>query len=218
MPFGNYHELGEEIVKLIGRARYRGEVPGWIELAESEATIALRDLREVRFKSTGVFVAGTDTITLDAGISGIDLFQIDSDPIRVVLPASIHQIAKRRSQTGNDVHPTRFAWINGNTIELAPTPQTTTGYTLYHTKGMVDVNAKKYSSNILSEAPMYLLYRAAFHAYVFMQNDAQRDRMDTISQGLLKTYGQFLARKDKDSLQVHAQTTPQDHPQTVGRY
>lgn len=216
--FNNYHELTDEIVELIGRSTYRGKVAGWLQLAESEACVALRDLREVRFKTTGNFVAGTDTITLPDGITGIDLFQIDTSTIRIVKPGSIQELAARRQQHINDTLPVIYVFTGAKTIELSPTPASTQAYTLYHTKSMVDVTHLKYTSNILEEAPFYLFYRAAMHAYIFMRNSEEEAKMEARSGTLLTTYGQFLARKDKDIVQVRSQRAALDQPHGGGGY
>ncbi len=214
--FNNYHELTDEIVELIGRSTYRTKVAGWLQLAEAEACVALRDLREVRFKTSGNFVSGTDTITLPEGVTGIDLFQIDTETIRIVKPGSIQELAARRKQSINDVYPVIYVFTGAKTIEMAPTPGNTQAYTLYHTKGMVDVTHLKYTSNILEEAPFYLLYRAAMHAYIFMRNAEEEAKMEARSGNLLTTYGQFLARKDKDIVQVRAQRPAMDQPHAGG--
>ena len=216
--FNNYHELTDEIVELIGRSTYRGKVAGWLQLAEAEACVALRDLREVRFKTVGNFVSGTDTITVPDGVTGIDLFQIDTDPVRIVKSGSVQELAARRQQQINDVLPVIYVFTGGKIIEMAPTPGNTQAYTLYHTQSMVAPDHLKHTSNILEEAPFYLLYRAAMHAYIFMRNAQETDKMEARSGSLLTTYGQFLARKDKNIVQVRAQRPALDQPHGGGGY
>ncbi len=220
MSFDNYSGLFQEIVDLVGRGGLRPKVPGWVSLAEAEAVMEIRDLREVRYKTTGNLVAGATELTLISGIHGIDLLQLDENPVRVVRSGSISQVVDRRAldSAAADAFPVVYAWTGSNTIELAPTPAAATPYTIYYTGAMGKVNETKYTSNILEEAPHYLMYAAAFHSAVYTRNAENEERFGKQRDRILGQYKKFLARSDKKTIQVGRHVTPPDYPQTTGSF
>ncbi len=220
MPFDNYSGLFQEIVDLVARGGLRPKIPGWVSLAEKEAVMEIRDLREVRYKTTGNLVADATELTLISGIHGIDLFQLDENPVRVVVSGSISQVVDRRAldSAAADAFPVVYAWTGPNTVELAPTPAAATPYTIYYTGSMVQVNETKYTSNILEEAPYYLLYAAAFHSALYTRNAENEARYGAQRDRALGQYKKFLARKDKKTIQVGRRVTPPDYPQTTGSF
>ncbi len=219
MPFDNYSELFQEVVDLIARGGMRPKIPGWVSLAESEAVMGIRSLKEVRYKTTGNLVADATELTLISGIHGIDVLQLDENPVRVVRSANIAQVVNRRaiSAAANDF-PVIYAWTGPNTIELAPTPNAATPYTLYCTGAMGQVNETKYTSNILEEAPQYLLYAAAFHSAVYNRNAENEARYGAQRDRALAQYKRYVGRKDKKTIQVGSRSTPRDYPQTTGSF
>ena len=217
MPFGNYQELVDEVVDLVGRGRIRNKVPGWLQLAESEALAEVRDLREIKYKTTGNLIAGTATLTLPDAVMGIELFQLDESPVKVVKAASIDHLVERRAveNATSDRYPTMYAWNSGRTLEIAPTPEIASAYTIYYKGAMLDVNELKVTSNILEQAPNYLLYAAAWHCAVYTRNSEQEARFEKARDRYLRSY-QKLASRLRDTPQIGSNVRRGDHPQTTG--
>lgn len=214
MPFDSYSGLFQEVADLIGRSGLRPKIPGWVSLAESEAVHEIRSLREVRYKVSGNLDAANTELTLIDGIHGIDVMQLDENPVRVVKSAGIAQVVAKRAQSpaAANTFPVIYAWTGPNTIELAPTPHAATPYTIYYTGSMSEVNETKYTSNILEEAPAYLLYAAAFHSAVYTRNSENETRYGAQKDRALAMYKKFVGRKDQKTIQVGTSRTPHDHP------
>ncbi len=219
MPFRNYAELVDEVVELIGRGSIRKKVPGWIQLAEREALVKIRDLREIKYKTTGNFTIDAATLTLPDGVMGIDGFEINENPSRTVRAATIDQLLERRAMetAAPDQYPALYSWVSGRNVELSPVPQAASPYTIYYTGAMVDVDELKVTSNILEQVPHYLLYAAAWHYALWARNDELVNRYGNVAAEVLADYMKFTARL-RGTVQVGRHTTPGDHPRTAGHY
>lgn len=212
-----YSDLVESVTRLLARNYLRGEVQTWIDFAEKHAVRKIRDLREIKYKTTGTLVSGTGSITLPEGIMGIDALQVDTVPIRILTSVTLQRLQARMSLSDTSGFPTMYTWTGHELIEIAPVPQTNDGYTVYFTKAMIKPDHLKYTSDILQEAPDLLLYGAAVHSAPFIHHDERLPMWQGLFKEAVDDYARFLSRKALTRIQVRPYGGGvHDHPQTTG--
>lgn len=219
MNFKDYSALVDKVVKLVGRGDLRTEIPGFIELAEKAAVQRIRELREVIYMTTGqTMTIDSPVLTLPEGITGIEILQIDTDPIHLVRQVALDYLKRRQVilTQASDLCPEVFSWTGAETIEMAPIPTEAHAYTLYYKGDMVASSELKYTSQILQQAPDYLYYKAAHHAFLWTRNFETADVYKAEAEGAILAYAQLLARGDLDTPQVAPFDFIHDHPQTTG--
>jgi hypothetical protein len=213
MP-ANYAELFTDVVELIGKPRYSSRVPRWVGYAEKEAVRRIRELREVIYQITGTMTDASDSLTMPAGITGIEGLQINTDPIRMLKQVSLSELQDHRARqsVSSSSYPTVFTWVGAETIEMHPTPGDAHAYTLYYKGAMTEADHEKVTSQTLEQAPDWLLYKAAYHGFMYARNFASANEYKAEAEAQLLAYAQLLARGDLQTPQVQPFSHVHDHP------
>jgi hypothetical protein len=215
MP-SNYAELYQDVVELIGKPRYSSKVQRWVSYAEKEAVRRIRELREVIFQVTGTMTSASDALTMPTGITGIEALQINTDPVKAIVQVPMSEMINHRVRRagGSSSFPNIFTWVGGEAVELFPTPGDNHAYTLYYKGAMSDPDHTKTTSQILEQAPDWLLYKAAYHGFMYARNFASAEQYKAEAEMALLSYAQLLARGDLTTPQVAPFHHIHDHPST----
>lgn len=214
MPFQNYSDLYAEIASLVVRGDLRPKIPTWVELAEKNAVLAVRDLPFNQYKFSGTMTSGSNELELPAGITEVLAFQIDTTPVRVLKSANLTQMATQRSRLGGNssTFPDLYAFRDRLIVELSPTPQDNHPYTIWWRGAAADVTVNSFTSQLLEEAPMILYYGAAVHSAAWSSELENFNLWVTLHEDAIQKYAQFLSRK-QDEIQLQSyQGTPPDAP------
>lgn len=202
MPFEDYNQLVDEIDDLIGRGDLRTKIQGWITLAEQDIVQRVRELTDVIFIFTGTFTAGTATLTLPVGTTGIKALQVNENPIKIVTPLSIRdlEIDKAKWSAVNRTFPQFYGRISDTQIEMSPIPQANSPYTIYFNKLYTAITEASTTSQLLAQAPEALLYGAAKHSSPYLRNERGQE-WEALYLGKVRAYNKFLARISRATIQ-----------------
>lgn len=205
MPFGNYSQLTDEVVDLINRGDLRPKVPGWITLAERECVQAIQNLKSVIYIFSGTLTADTATLTLPTGTAAIKALQLDENPIKIVRPVSLRELQQQKAliSSAGQTFPGFYAFQSDTVIEMVPTPQANTPYTIYYEALNAPITDASVTSQLLVQAPQVLLYGAAQHSSPYLRDD-KAQQWQGLLQKFTRQYAQWVARNAYSQVQVTA--------------
>lgn len=170
MAFANYEELAAGIASWLSRPDLDDVIPDFIRLAELNIQRKL-NLRGKDTKATGTFTIGQDFINAPSDLLEPVYLRINSNPLGKVEVVTLEKLADVRQNAGHAL-PIAMAVV-GTTIELAPVPQSATGYTLYYRAGVPALSPVAPTNWLLTAYPDLYLYGALVESAPYLRNDAR---------------------------------------------
>ena len=186
-----YDELKTNIANFLNRSDLTNQLDFFIDATESEFNRRLR-VKDMIKRATATADAQYISLPTD-WLEAINV-QIDSNEFTPLFQQSIESLDVYRKSTNNvGNQPVYYALVD-NTIELAPTPDTS--YTLQLTYyGTIDALSSSNTTNFISTGyPDAYLYGALKHASIYLMED---DRVALFTQQFEKALEEMRLEQEK---------------------
>ena len=186
-----YDELKTNIANFLNRSDLTSQLDFFIDATEAEFNRRLR-VKDMIKRATATADAQYISLPTD-WLEAINV-QIDSNEFTPLFQQSIESLDVYRKSTNNvGNQPVYYALVD-NTIELAPTPDTS--YTLQLTYyGTIDALSSSNTTNFISTGyPDAYLYGALKHASIYLMED---DRVALFTQQFEKALEEMRLEQEK---------------------
>jgi Sec7-like guanine-nucleotide exchange factor len=186
-----YDELKTNIANFLNRSDLTNQLDFFIDATEAEFNRRLR-VKDMIKRATATADAQYISLPTD-WLEAINV-QIDSNEFTPLFQQSIESLDVYRKSTNNvGNQPVYYALVD-NTIELAPTPDTS--YTLQLTYyGTIDALSSSNTTNFISTGyPDAYLYGALKHASIYLMED---DRVALFTQQFEKALEEMRLEQEK---------------------
>jgi Sec7-like guanine-nucleotide exchange factor len=186
-----YDELKTNIANFLNRSDLTSQLDFFIDATEAEFNRRLR-VKDMIKRATATADAQYISLPTD-WLEAINV-QIDSNEFTPLFQQSIESLDVYRKSTNNvGNQPVYYALVD-NTIELAPTPDTS--YTLQLTYyGTIDALSSSNTTNFISTGyPDAYLYGALKHASIYLMED---DRVALFTQQFEKALEEMRMEQEK---------------------
>jgi Sec7-like guanine-nucleotide exchange factor len=186
-----YDELKTNIANFLNRSDLTSQLDFFIDATEAEFNRRLR-VKDMIKRATATADAQYISLPTD-WLEAINV-QIDSNEFTPLFQQSIESLDVYRKSTNNvGNQPVYYALVD-NTIELAPTPDTS--YTLQLTYyGTIDALSSSNTTNFISTGyPDAYLYGALKHASIYLMED---DRVALFTQQFEKALEEMRIEQEK---------------------
>ena len=181
MSLSTYSDLKTAITDWLGFDELVPRVPDFVSLAEANFDRVIRAKEQVTRATTS---ATTQYVSLPTDYLELDNVQINTSPVKRLEQVSLSK-ADDLKRTNNATGEPIYFSIQGNTLELIPTPSSSTTLEIVYYAKLEKLTASNTTNWLLSGHPDIYLYGTLLQAEPFLGNDERVTTWGTLlSKGL----------------------------------
>lgn len=168
LTFSNYDGLKDAVAQYLQRTDLTDQIPGFIQLAESEIK---RRLRRKSVRTSLVIVQESTGLPADcAEVRSLHLLTSSRSRDLPVLVGTLEQLAETRAAYGAAGRPIRAAVI-GSQLIVAPEPDRSYTADVVYFQQLTPLSATASTNDVLAEAPGLYLFGALMEAAPYLEHD-----------------------------------------------
>ena len=179
-----YAELKTEIANYLNRTDLTNQLDGFIDKAESEINRKLKHKDQIK-RSQAVLDNQYTQLPGDfIGIINVDL--PNNNPPIALFQQSLESLDLFRTTTGDAKGQPKYFAVDGDTLEVAPTPDSATTIQLTYYAEVPPLSSSNTENFLSRTAPDLYTYGALIHASIYLMEDERVALFSTLFEKALE--------------------------------
>ncbi|MAL86561.1 MAG: hypothetical protein CMI23_09445 [Opitutae bacterium] len=164
-----YDELKTDIANYLNRTDLTNQLDGFIKKAEAEVNRKIKHKDQIKRSQATLDAQYTQLPGDFVGIINVDLQ--DTNPPVALFQQSLESLDLHRSTTGDAKGQPKYFAVDGDTLEVSPTPDKSMTIQLTYYAEVPPLSSTNTENFLLRSNPDIYLYGALKHASIYLMED-----------------------------------------------